>query len=159
MPVLKNPRHERYAQELARGKSATEAMQAAGYSDPRNSTRLTNKDEIRRRVTELQEKTAQRAEVTVDSLIAELDRVLSMAFVGDRPQLNAAVAAIKEKGVLSGKRVERSEQGLPGEFTELEHMTADELREFITRQTAALSIRDDEADEAGGMREAGEQLH
>jgi hypothetical protein len=31
-------------------------------------------------------------------------------------QLSAAVAAIKEKGVLSGKRIERAEVGAPGEF-------------------------------------------
>jgi hypothetical protein len=31
-------------------------------------------------------------------------------------QFSAAVAAIKEKGVLSGKRVERSERGAPGKL-------------------------------------------
>lgn len=32
MPVLKNQRHERFAQELAKGKSATDAYLAAGYA-------------------------------------------------------------------------------------------------------------------------------
>jgi hypothetical protein len=42
MPALSNPRHERFAQELATGKSATEALAASGYqSDRRNGTRLT----------------------------------------------------------------------------------------------------------------------
>jgi hypothetical protein len=31
----------------------------------------------------------------------------------EKGQLSAAVAAIKEKGVLSGKRIERSEVGSP----------------------------------------------
>jgi hypothetical protein len=31
-------------------------------------------------------------------------------------QLSAAIAAIKEKGVLTGKRIERGEVGGPGEF-------------------------------------------
>jgi hypothetical protein len=31
-------------------------------------------------------------------------------------QLSAAIAAIKEKGVLTGKRIERREVGGPGEF-------------------------------------------
>jgi hypothetical protein len=31
MPVLKNPRHERIAQLLASGKTATEAHQLAGF--------------------------------------------------------------------------------------------------------------------------------
>ena len=47
MPILRNPRHEKFAQEIAKAKTATAAMAAAGYSDPRNSTRLTKNDEIR----------------------------------------------------------------------------------------------------------------
>jgi hypothetical protein len=38
---------------------------------------------------------------------------------GHRGQLSAAVAAIKEKGVLTGKRIERSEIGTPCEFDHL----------------------------------------
>jgi hypothetical protein len=46
----------------------------------------------------------------------------------------AAVAAVKEKGVLSGKRVERRESGAPGEFAEIENMTAEQLADFIRKQ-------------------------
>jgi hypothetical protein len=46
-------------------------------------------------------------------------------------QYSAAVAAIKEKGVLSGKRIERAERGGPGEFEWLENLSADQLRELI----------------------------
>ena len=72
MPMLRNSRHERLAREIAMGKSATEAMREVGYSDPRNSTRLTKNDEIRRRIDELKERGAARAEVTVASLVQEL---------------------------------------------------------------------------------------
>ena len=41
------------------------------------------------------------------------------------------MSAIKETGVLWGKRVERSEADQPGEFAHLENMSADELRAFI----------------------------
>jgi len=41
---------------------------------------------------------------------------------------------VKEKGVLSGKRVERRESGAPGEFADLENMTAEQLAEFIRKQ-------------------------
>jgi hypothetical protein len=51
---------------------------------------------------------------------AEQVRVRAM----ESGQLNAAVAAIKEKGVLSGKRIERSEVGGPGEF---DHLSDEEL--------------------------------
>ena len=36
--TLKNPRHERFAQEIVKGKTATEVMAQLGYSDSRNST-------------------------------------------------------------------------------------------------------------------------
>ncbi len=59
MPVLKNARHERFAQDLAKGMSATEAYEKAGYkpSGP-NAGRLTKKDEIVKRRAELQGSTA-----------------------------------------------------------------------------------------------------
>jgi hypothetical protein len=44
------------------------------------------------------------------------------------------LAAVKEKGVLSGKRVERRESGAPGEFAEIENMTAEQLADFIRKQ-------------------------
>src|SRR5262249_17761666 len=120
MPILKNQKHERLAQMLAQGKSATEAMAEVGYADPRNSTRLTKKEEIAARIDELKENAAERAEITTASLIAELDEALKIAIEDRNP--NAVVAAVKEKGVLSGKRVERSEQGQPGEFDDIEKM-------------------------------------
>ena len=59
MPILKNSRHERFAQDLAKGMSATEAYEKAGYkpSGP-NAGRLTKKDEIVKRRAELQGSTA-----------------------------------------------------------------------------------------------------
>jgi hypothetical protein len=58
-------------------------------------------------------------------------------------QYAAAIAAIKEKGVLSGQRVERRESGSPGEFAELENMTADELRALLREQEAFLREEDE----------------
>jgi hypothetical protein len=40
----------------------------------------------------------------------------------------AAVAALKELGVLSGIRIERSERGAPGEFDWVERLSVEELR-------------------------------
>ena len=45
--------------------------------------------------------------------------------------------AVKEKGVLSGKQVERRESGDPGEFAAIENMTADELVQFLREQPEA----------------------
>ena len=53
---------------------------------------------------------------------------------------SAAVAATKEIGILSGIRIERSERGMPGEFDELERMSAGELRAFVENVLAKASI-------------------
>lgn len=74
MGPLHNGRHERFAQEIAKGKSATEAMAVAGYSDARNSTRLTKNDEIAHRVAELKSGAAERAEITLADVTEHLKR-------------------------------------------------------------------------------------
>jgi hypothetical protein len=54
------------------------------------------------------------ANVTAESLMDQAETILAKAMQSG--QLSAAVSALKEKGVLSGKRIERSEIGAPGEF-------------------------------------------
>jgi hypothetical protein len=53
---------------------------------------------------------------------------------------SAAVAAIKEKGVLSGQRIERREIGAPGEF---EALTNDELERALVERFSALGLTPD----------------
>src|SRR5215469_10984788 len=55
-PALKNPRHEAFAQALARGMSASAAYVEAGYKANRhNAAALAREEHIRTRVAELQE--------------------------------------------------------------------------------------------------------
>jgi phage terminase small subunit len=109
MAVLTNPRHERFAQELAKGKSQAEAYEAAGYSQNRgNATRLKANESVVKRVAELQARTAERAIVTAESLLKEAEEARVAAMAGG--QISAAVSAIKEKGILAGVRVEKSER-------------------------------------------------
>lgn len=109
MPVLSNPRHERFAQELAKGKSQAEAYELAGYtpSEP-NASRLIRNDKVRTRVAELQARTAERAVVTAESLIKEAEEARLGAMAAG--QFSAVIAAVKEKGILAGVRVEKSER-------------------------------------------------
>jgi hypothetical protein len=51
-------------------------------------------------------------------------------------QLNAANAAIKEKSILSGHRIERSEIGQPGEF---ENLSDDELKHLLLERLIRLA--------------------
>ena len=126
MPVLKNPRRERLAQLLASGKSATDAYELAGYKrNGGNGPAMARTAEIKDRVTEInegrleQERKVQaiateRCAVTRQSLIEKAQEICAKAI--EAGQLSAATAAVKEIGVLSGIRIERSERGQPGEF-------------------------------------------
>jgi hypothetical protein len=130
MPVLKNPRWERLAQELAQNKTATEAMQLAGYSDPRNSTRLTKKDVIRRRIEELQSRGAERAEVSVTSLLLELEDARSKA--ADNNQLAAATTAIIGKAKLAGFLRDKVEITTVDEFDD-DDMSIEDIAAALAR--------------------------
>ena len=54
MPILRNARHEQFAQQLAGGATAIDAHRAAGFrADRGNATRLQQNDSIRQRVAEI----------------------------------------------------------------------------------------------------------
>jgi hypothetical protein len=57
--------------------------------------------------------------------------------VGSGDHSNAAISALKELGVLSGKRVERSERGEPGEF---DRMSDEELRQAVSDRAEQLGF-------------------
>jgi hypothetical protein len=102
MPTLKNPRHERFAQELATGKSADAAYVSAGYRANRsNAARLSANQDIQKRVAEIQSLGAERAAITVETLIAEAESARSKA-MGEKGGAAAAVAAITTKAKLAG---------------------------------------------------------
>lgn len=74
--TLKNQRHERYAQELAKGKSADEAYQLAGFKENRgNASRLKSNESIMKRVAEIQGRAAERAEITQADVLNELRKI------------------------------------------------------------------------------------
>jgi hypothetical protein len=75
----------------------------------------------------------------VASLLNELDHALALAMSIEQPA--AAVAAIREKGILSGKRIERLEQGEPGEF---ERLDDGELLVEIMRMNSEANVSLDE---------------
>ena len=80
MPVLKNARHEIFAQELAKGKPAYRAFEIAGYKNPAsnhcaNASRLSENERVLQRVTELREAAAKRNAITVDRVARELARI------------------------------------------------------------------------------------
>jgi phage terminase small subunit len=93
MPTLRNPRHERFAQGLATSKTADAAYGLAGYRGNRsNAARLSANQDIQKRVAEIQSLGAERAAVTVETLIAEAEAARSKA-MGEKGGAAAAVAA------------------------------------------------------------------
>lgn len=110
MGALANPRHERFAQELAKGKTADEAYQEAGYAENRgNATRLKANESVAARVVELQERGAVRVELTLADIIAELDEARRAALTAPTPQTGSAVAATMGKAKLLGLIVDKAE--------------------------------------------------
>lgn len=108
MPVLDNPRHELFAQELAKGKSASEAYVTAGYAEnDGNAIRLKGNERISARVAEIVERSSVRVEITLAKLMEMAATVYDRSL--EQGQNAAAISAVKELGVLSGYRVERRE--------------------------------------------------
>lgn len=103
MGVLSNPRHERFAQELAKGKTQEDAYASAGYEGNKTAaSRLANDVNVCKRVTELQERGAIRVELTLADIIAEIEQARVMALAAETVQASAAVSASKAKAELLG---------------------------------------------------------
>src|SRR5687767_9832812 len=105
MPTLSNPRHEKFAQSLASGQTATAAYAGAGYNRSRaHASRLAADGNVRGRVEELIQSAAEKAEthriVTIDALTNMLleDRALAHA----SSQASAAVTATEKIARLHG---------------------------------------------------------
>jgi hypothetical protein len=97
MPIPKNNKHELFAQALAKGKSQIEAYGLAGYKpDQGAASRLSTNVNDQACVSALKEGAAKRAEITVGSLIEELDEAKEQAIA--RGQVAAGVSTIREKG-------------------------------------------------------------
>lgn len=100
MPVLKNARHEAFAQALAKGSTATEAYEIAGYTaDRKNAHRLTTKDDIAARVAEIGIRISEKAEW---SSAARLKMLGVIARSNLRRDPRVSVSAIAEANKMQG---------------------------------------------------------
>lgn len=111
MAALKNTRHERFAQELAKGETADAAYELAGFKANRgNAARLKANESIVARVAEIQSRAAERTEITVAGIT---DRLLKIAEKGEQskaaPMLAVARAALMDAAKLNGLVVDKGE--------------------------------------------------
>jgi hypothetical protein len=118
MGVLKNPKHELFAQALAKGRTQVEAYAAAGYvPSEANASTLTRNQKVSARVAELQERAAIRTEITVADITS---RLLAIAAKGeqadDAPLLSVARASLMDAAKLNGLVVDKADTTLRGQF-------------------------------------------
>lgn len=109
--ALDNPRHERFAQELAKGKSQIEAYESAGYKPNKSAaSRLAEDVNVCERVAEIQERAAIRTEITVADITK---RLLAIAEKGETsteaPLLSVARASLMDAAKLNGLIVDKAE--------------------------------------------------
>lgn len=125
MPILQNTRHEKFAQLVASGKSADEAYQEAGYKRARqNAHRMMTNDDITSRIAELQNKAAEKHEITRDKITEMLLKDWKAAH--ECKQIGAARAASESLGRLHGFYIEKRDDNVTFKDVTDKPMTADE---------------------------------
>ena len=136
MPALRNPRREKFAHELAAGHSAAEAYERAGYKpNYGNCIRLKGNERVAARVAEIQYAGAAQAEVSIASVLAELETARLLAL--KHGQASAAVAATMGKAKILGLIIDRREVGDAGAFDSL---TDEELVARAVKKARELGI-------------------
>jgi hypothetical protein len=154
MPVLRNAKHEAFAQHLAAKKTADEAYALAGFSPNRgNAARLKANDSIRKRVRELQERAADKAEWTA------ADRLKSLKAIHDAQSAidpRVSIAAIAEANKMQGSHApaklhHAGPNGGPIPTVDLTNATDEDLErlEALFGPLAGASSDDADADPAG----------
>ena len=135
MPALSNAKHELFAQALAKGKTQDEAYRDAGYNPSRSAaSRLSTNVNVVNRVAELQERSANRLMVSLESLTTELEEARLLA-MKDEKGASAAVAATLGKARLHGLLIERKEVRT-GALDEVQPDELDRLREELVAERA-----------------------
>lgn len=111
MPILANSKWELFAQELAKGKSAAEAYEIAGYKpNDGNCIRLKGNERVIARVSELMSRAAIRTEISIASVTESLLRIAGKAEdLGEASGLNVAKSAWMDAAKVNGLIVDRSE--------------------------------------------------
>jgi hypothetical protein len=139
MPRGSEGRLVRFSRALATGMGPYEAAIAVGYPDgpsaKSNARKRACRPDVKRMVAEIRKPAADRLETTLDELIKRADELFKLAMSSG--QLVAVLNALKELGILSGKRVERGERGEPGKF---DRMSDGELRQAVADRAEQLGF-------------------
>jgi hypothetical protein len=134
MPALKRVRHERFAQNLAKGMTQRASYMAAGYQCTPDAadaaaSRLLTSAKVEERVVEVLKPVAKEVRVTVASLVAEADA--AMAAAARDGHHSAVIAALTLKAKVTGNLRDKVEVGGPGAFDALD--TPEKVLEAVRR--------------------------
>lgn len=100
MGVLKNPKHERFAQEIAKGKTAAEAFATAGYTpNEGNAARLKGNDKVLKRIEEILSKAAEKVGLSIERTLEEIVR-LAFADIGQAVEWTKGTVTLKDSTTL-----------------------------------------------------------
>lgn len=163
MAALKNPKWEIFAQELAKGKSANDSYVLAGYEEnDGNARRLRCTEAVLKRIEELLaarealhgqstakaiEKAALSKEWVLERLKENVERAMQAKaplddegnVTGDyKYEGSVANRALELLGKELGMFIERSENGRPGEF---DNLNDDALRQHLASEASELLKR------------------
>lgn len=142
-----------FAQVLAKGATATDAYSAAGYKGDRTAaSRLSTNVNISRRVDEIKNRVAEKAEWTAADRLSALKDIFEASAKDDR---RTAIAAIAEANKMQGsyppaKYQHSGPKGGPIQTVDLTNMSADDLErlEALFGPLAGGSGDDDEGDQS-----------
>lgn len=182
MPILSNPRHERFAQELAKGTSASEAYETAGFKPNRhNAATLARHQHILDRLNELLaererihgqataeaiERVALTKQWVLDRLVENANRAMQAVAVRDREdgatgeyryEGSVANRALELLGKELGMFIDRKEVRNVDEFEKIDDPR--ELRRRLAERAAELGEGDIAAALAGANGSTGGKPH
>ena len=148
MPALKNPRHERFVQGLAAGKTADQAYQDAGYKPNRcNAGRLKTNENIQARLQELQHKAADKVVVDRAYIMKKLKKNAETCLgEGDNRNPTAANRALELLGKELGMFVDRRLLNV----RYMDDMSEEELLEFLGGEPEPEELRTSAGSPASG---------
>lgn len=157
MPILPNPKHEAFAQGLARGLSISAAYVQAGYKPNRGNAHTLAKQNksISKRVEEIQveqlaihqqvtAEAAVNAKVTIESLIAEAEAARAKA-MSEKGGAAAAVSALTAKAKLAGMWREKVDQHNTGsiQYERIERVIVEHTSDDAARSLSDGTVRNE----------------
>jgi hypothetical protein len=135
MPILKNPRHEKFAREYVKiGIGAEAYRRAYPRAHPISTARvsasqLLTKPNIASRTTELRQAIAKRADITEDKILTDYQAALDLAKTQEKPDsiVNAATAQAKLVGLYKDRIVNE-----PNEIDQMENVS--DILEHVAKE-------------------------